>query len=253
MDEGALRVPVYRNFSVGVERMLPGGLHGRFEFLRKRGRDGFTFVNSLAPGVPPEARVLAAYGATALDGVFVLRNARKDVFDSLEVTVRKNFRRQSEFLVSYMRSRALSNAVVDVNIDDPILVSNNQGRLPWDAPNRLVAWGMATLTTKNSLAWLFEWRNGYPYHVIDDDGRLLGSNTERRFPAFVNLNLHWERKFSLMGHLLAWRGGFNNLTNRLNPTVVNNNVSSPRFLTYSGGQHRAFVLRLRWLGRVGRQ
>jgi hypothetical protein len=250
VDERDLRVPVYRNFSAGFEQLLPGGWHARVEYLRKRGRDGFTFLSVVEPGAAPDARLLAAYGATALDGLFWLRNTRRDFFDSFEFTARKTFRRQSELMASYTRSRALSNAVVDVNIDDPIQVTDNQGRLPWDSPNRLIAWGIFTLTEKNALAWLFEWRDGYPFHVIDDEGRLQGTNLERRYPFYVNLNLHWERKISLFGFRWAWRGGFNNLTNRLNPTVVNSNLASARFLQYAGGQHRAFVMRLRWLGKV---
>ncbi len=250
LDDRDLRVPVYRNFSVGVEQQLPWGMHGRFEFLHKRGRDGFTFINTIVPGVTPDRTLLSAYGAAGYDGLFLLRNVRRDEYDSFEVTVRKSFRRQSEVMASYTRSRAVSNAVVDVNIDDPTLVTENEGRLPWDSPNRLVAWGFYGLSEKNALAWLFEWRDGYPFFVRDDDGRLLGSNTARRYPAYINLNLHYERKFRALGQRWAWRGGFNNAFNRLNPTVVNNDASSPNFLHFSGGQHRALVIRLRWLGKV---
>ena len=47
----------------------------------------------------------------------------------------------------------------------------------------------------------------------------------------------------------ALRAGFNDVTNRHNPTVVNNNIESPLFLTFSGAQHRAFTGRIRFLGR----
>jgi hypothetical protein len=244
LDERLLVLPVYRNFSLGAEQLLPGGFHARFDYLRKRGRDGLTFVGIPSGNRPPPP------GATQYEALFLLRNARRDVYDSFEVTVRKSFRRQSQVMASYTRSRALSNAVVDVNIDDPILVTDNEGRLPWDAPNRLINWGLVALSERNSIAWLFEWRDGYPFHVIDDEGRLQGRNTERRFPAYANLNLHWERKVSLLGHRWALRGGFNNITDRLNATVVNNNASSPNFLRFSGGQRRAFVFRMRWLGKV---
>lgn len=244
LDDRQLRLPLYRNLSLGLEQLLPGGFLARFEYLRKRGRDGFTFVGVPAAGIPLPP------GAAGFDGIYSLRNVRRDLYDSVELTGRKNFRRQSEILASYTRSRALSNAVIDVNIDDPMLVTDNQGRLPWDTPNRLLNWGIFTLSDRNSLAWLFEWRDGYPFHVVDDEGRLQGRNTDRRYPAYVNLNLHFERKISRFGYRWALRGGFNNLTNRLNPSVVNNNASSLRFLQFSGGQHRAFVFRIRWLGKA---
>jgi len=248
-QDGSLRVPVYRNWSFGAEQLLPRGAHLRFEYLRKRGRDGFTFINSLSPASPPAPDLLAAYGAAQFDGLYRLRNARRDVYDSVEVTVRKTFRRQSEVLASYTRSLAYSNAVMDVQVDDPILYENNQGRVPWDTPNRFVGWGIVSLTENNSLAWLAQARTGFPFSVVDDDGRLVGKVTERRYPAHISVNLHWERKFRFWRYRWAWRGGFNNLTNRLNATGVNNNASSPRFLHFSGGQHRAFVMRIRWLGR----
>jgi hypothetical protein len=70
-----------------------------------------------------------------------------------------------------------------------------------------------------------------------------------RFPAFFELNLHLERRFFFRKHRWALRAGFNNITGRRNPNVVNNNLSSPNFLRYYGGQSRALNFRLRWLGR----
>ncbi|MBI3694211.1 MAG: TonB-dependent receptor [Acidobacteria bacterium] len=228
VDDRLLRLPVYRNWSAGLEHLFPRSLHARFEYLRKRGRDGFTFV--------------------PVDSSYLLRNLRRDTYDSFEVTARQTFHRQSEWSASYTRSRALSNAVVDPNIDDPLLVNNNSGRLAWDTPNRFLGWGIITMSEKNSIAWLAEWRDGFLFNVTDDEGRLVGKINEHRFPFYFGLNLHWERKFVFWRYRWAWRAGFNNLTNRLNPTVVNSNAASSGFLNYSGGQHRAFVLRIRWLG-----
>ena len=42
-------------------------------------------------------------------------------------------------------SRAVSNAVLDVSVDQPLQVANNFGRMPWDAPNRLLGWGYLPL------------------------------------------------------------------------------------------------------------
>lgn len=248
LDDRALRVPAYRNFSASLEHLFPWGLHGRFDYLRRRGQDGFTFVpRSVAE--PFRSELLALYRVRAFDAVFVLTNQRTDVYDSFEVTLRKTFHRQAEVLGSYTRSRALSNAVVDASVDDPLLVGNNAGRLPWDTPNRFLTWGIFPWKEKYSISYWLEVRNGFPFNVSDEEGRLIGKLNERRFPLFLNLNLHLERKFGAAGQWWAWRAGFNNLTNRLNPTVVNANSSSPNFLRFTGGQHRALVLRIRWLGK----
>jgi len=249
MDERELRMPASRNWSLGLEHLLPWGLHTRLEYLRKRGRDGLTFDNAFHPDAPQAPDLLERYQARVVDGLFVLRNRRQDRYNSLEVTVRKNFRAQSQWMASYTRSSAFSNSVVDVNVDDPHLVSDNEGRVPWDAPNRLLSWGLISLTERNSIAYLAEWRDGFPFHVIDEEGRLVGKVSQLRFPRYFNLNLHWERKFTLGRHRWAWRGGSNNVTDRLNASVVNNNAASQRFLQFSGGQRRAFVMRLRWLGK----
>jgi len=45
----------------------------------------------------------------------------------------------------------------------------------------------------------------------------------------------------LFGYQLALRAGFNDVTNRHNPTVVNNNIDSPLFLIFSGTQHSTFT------------
>ncbi len=249
VDDRNLRSPVYRNWSLGLERMLPLGWHGRFEYLRRRGRDGFAFFNTYRQEAPLAPEELAAYGARQVDGMNSLGNLRRDVYDSFEVTARKTFRRQLEVLASYTRSRAFSNAALDPNIDDPLLLGDTEGRMSWDTPNRFVSWGIVTLTEKNAVAYLAEWRDGFPFTVNDDEGRLVGLIGGWRLPAYFSLNLHLERKFQLWRWRWAWRGGFNNLTNRRNATVVNNNASSPRFLESTGGQHRAFVARIRWLGR----
>jgi hypothetical protein len=83
--------------------------------------------------------------------------------------------------------------------------------------------------------------------VIDEDGFLLGLPNSRRFPDYINLNLHFERQFRALHYLWAWRCGFNNVTKNGNPNVVNNIAGTSQFLVYGRGQKRA--VRLRLLGR----
>jgi hypothetical protein len=61
------------------------------------------------------------------------------------------------------------------------------------------------------------------------------------------LNLHVEWTTHLFGYRFALRGGFNNITNHNNFTVVNDILGATNFY---GSDGRHFVLRLRWLGRV---
>lgn len=247
--DSPLRTPRYHNVTLGVERRLPGNFLARVDWLRKRGYDGFTYAG--APHTPPAIR--AAFPDGLFDVVYQLANKRRDVVDSASITVRKSFRRQYEWMACYTRSRALSNAVVDVNIDDPLIVSSNVGPMPWDAPNRLQSWGyLPTPFKKWSVAYLLEWRNGYPFSIQDDSGAIQGDLNSWRFPAYFEADIHLERKLSLKGHFWAFRFGCNNVIGRRNPTVVNANTASPNFLTFYGGQGRTFNFRMRWLGKANR-
>ncbi len=244
-----LASPRYTAWNLSVERRFPGDVFTHFRYLRKRGRDGFTYANVFDEGVAP-GLATAVDPAYPVEAVYSLSNRRRDVYDSAEFGVRKNFSRQYEITASYVRSRALSNAVVDVASDDPRIITDNVGRLPWDAPNRYVSWGyLPTLWRNWSLAYLLEWRSGFPFSVEDDEGRVAGPINSRRFPAWFELNLHAERRFLFRGHYWAGRVGFNNITSHENPTVVNANAASPHFLVFYGSRDRSMNFRIRWLGK----
>ncbi|MEK7404160.1 MAG: TonB-dependent receptor [Acidobacteriota bacterium] len=240
------------NWSAGLERELAGSIYARLNYLRRRGRRGFTYANVPLPDGPPP-QLIERSRTSVFDAVYRLANDRRDVFDSFEVTVRQTFRRQYGWLASYTRSRALSNGVVDINIDDPIIVSDNVGPMPWDSPNRFLSWGYLPLPWENwAAAYLLEWRTGFPFSVYSGEGKAIGGLNSRRFPQFFALNLHGERRFSFRGHRWEFRLGFNNLTGHRNPNVVNANADSPNFLRFYGGQSRSFNFRIRWLGRAAR-
>ena len=184
------------------------------------------------------------------DAIYDLANERSDRYDSLSVTVRQNFRREYEWMASYTRSRALSNSVVDLNADEPLQVTNNIGPMPWDSPHRFISWGYLPTFRKNwAVAYLIDARTGFPFTVQTDEGSSVGEINSHRFPTYFELNLHLERKFAFRHHRWAFRFGANNLTDRRNPDIVNNVVTSTRYLQYFGGSGRSVNFRIRWLGR----
>ncbi len=105
------------------------------------------------------------------------------------------------------------------------------------------------LVKKFDFAYSLDCRSGFPFSVVNEQQQLVGALNSHRFPAYFTLNTHVERRFTLFSYYLALRAGFNNVTNRENPSLVNNNVDSPQFLTFGGTQHRAFTGRIRFLGR----
>jgi hypothetical protein len=251
VDQRGLRSPRYRILSLSVERKLPFAFYGKASYIGKMGRRGFTFA--------PDQN--GNFGSLPEGGLYRLRNWRNDRYDALELTVRRTFGGKFEWVGGYTRSSARSDAVVDYSLENPIFAAQSPGRLPWDTPNRFLTWGWAPipksslpkslefLVRDTDVAYLLEYRTGFPFGVVNEEAFLVGRPNDRRLPSYFNVNLHFERRFRFLHYLWAWRFGLNNLTNSGNPNVVDNNIDSPRFLAYGRGQQRAFNVRLRFLGR----
>ncbi len=183
--------------------------------------------------------------------LYQLTNSRADFYDSVEVTVRQNFKREYGWMASYTRSRARSTAVMDLASDTPLLLTQNAGRLSWDAPNRLTAWVYAPTPWRNwAIAASMEYHTGFPFSIENSVGEVLGPVNDWRFPDLFELNPQVERRFDFRGQRWAGRVGYNNITRHLNANVVNSITDAPLFLTFYGGQARALQFRLRWLGKL---
>jgi hypothetical protein len=246
-----LKFPRYDKWSAGVEHDFGHGIDATVEWLRKRGRDGFVYapVAGSTGGVTIQPQALA-YG---FGGTYELSNLRRDAYDEVALSVKQTFGDQYGWMASYVRSRALSNAVLDVSVDQPLQVLNNFGRMPWDAPNRVLAWGYLPMYFKNwAFAFLADYRTGFPFAVTDPLGIVVGPVDSHRYPSNFDLNLSIERRFVFRGYRFAIRGGGNNLTDHRNPTTVNKVIGAPQFLTFYGDEGRHFVLRIRFFGKVPR-
>jgi hypothetical protein len=246
-----LSTPRYQTASVNIERKLPLDFYGRTGYTWRYGSQGFVFVPTLPLAGP------AFFTGT----VFDLRNARRTRYDAVDFSVRRTFAGQFEWFLGYTRSSVRSNAAVDYSLENPVFAQQMPGPFAWDAPNRIHMWGWAPLPKRvlpqrfewvfrnTTAAYLVEYRTGFPFSVVDEDGFLVGRPNGRRYPDYFNINLHLERRFRALHYLWAWRFGYNNITGNLNPNVVDNVQGTPKFLTYGRGQARAFSVRLRLLGR----
>jgi hypothetical protein len=246
IDKRQIRIPKTRNLSGGMEQALPWNFYFRANYLRKRGHSGYTFASQPNSAIVPQSAPETGFPVGRL---YQLQNSKQEKYDSLEVSFENQFLKKYHWFLSYARSRAYSNAALDINIDEPIIFSDLSGRLPWDSPNRLLTWGIFPITKNNTIVYFLEWRDGFRFTVHDDEGRQVGKVNDWEFPRYFSLNLHFERKASLLGNRWALRLGFDNITNRPNYALVNNNIDSPDFLHYYGSQPRKLVLRIRWLGK----
>jgi hypothetical protein len=234
-DVHTLKKPRSVSWSLALEHMLPLDIYFKTEYQQKRGESGFTFFN-----IDPNL---------GSSGTFLLRSAEKRKYDSVSVSVQKKLTANHELFLSYLRSAAWSNAVVPFTLSSPLFGQQAGGPLPWDAPHHIVSWGFLPLSSKFDLAYSLDWRTGFPFLVVNQSQQVVLPADRARFPAYMNLNLHIERRFHFHGHEWAVRVGVNNVTGRRNPASVNNNIDSPDFFTFTQNQHRALTARIRLVGR----
>ncbi len=239
-NERQLRAPFYLNWSVGWEQKLPHSFYTRINLIRKRGRLGWAYDIFSSPVAGSE-----------LQNLLSLSNMRRDNYRYLELTLTRTFREKYSCLLSYARSSARSSAIIDFTLENPILTRQGGGPLDWDVPDRLISWAYlpAPFLKKYTVAYFLEWHSGFPFTAVDQNQRLVGSPNGSRYPDYFSLNLHLERRFKMWRYQWSLRAGFNNITSRENPVIVNNNIDSPNFGTFSGGQGRVFTGRIRFLGR----
>ncbi|MBL8229564.1 MAG: TonB-dependent receptor [Bryobacterales bacterium] len=250
IDNPNLASPRYHNWNLGVEHQFPKLIQARVNLVRRRGTRGFTYLNQLLAGEAEAPPFFENIPQPVFDAIYGLSGQRADRYSAVEITLRQPIRQRYEWMFSYTRSRARSNAVIDQSVDEPLLIDDNAGALPWDTPNRWLSWAyLPTPWRKWAVAYLAEYRTGFPYSIQDANGQLVGKVNELRYPTFFELNLHIERTVAFRKQWWAVRAGFINITNHRNPNVVNNVVGSPNFLQVYGGQGRAFNVRIRWLGK----
>jgi hypothetical protein len=239
VNTNELEAPRFLNWSVGVERKLPKAIYLKAEFLQRHGSRGFVY-DAVSPG------------STS----FSLRNTRDDRYDAFQITVRHNFKQNYSIMGAYTRSRAHSSQALDFNVDSPVLSSQQPGPYSWDTPNRFLTWGYVPFFTlpvlhKFELAYSAEARTGFPFTELTTQQEVIGEVGALRYPFYFSLNVQLEKRFHLFHNDWAVRGGFDNITGRCDPFVVNpiiDPVSHP-FPTFSGCLGRAFTSRIRLLGR----
>ena len=243
-----LELPRATNWSVGIDHQLTEHLFGNASYLRRRGTEGFSYVNTVGGAQAPSELPLPD---TVLSGVYQLTNLRRDDYDAVSTSIRQTFSGQHEWMASYTHSRTISNTVLDLNTTQPLQILPTLRPVPWDTPNRFLGWLYLPLPWKDwSFAALADAHTGFPFSLQDQTGLIIGNVNAQRYPFNFDLNLHLERMFTFRGYRFALRGGVNNVTDQANSTAVYNTVGSTRFMEFFGDEGRHFVVRLRFFGRA---
>ena len=224
------------NWSIAVERKLPGQIYAGANFMEKRTLDGFVYANQS--------------GAGALSGPYLLTNSRRDHYDAVEIDARRTFANGYTLFASYTRSSATTNATLDYVPTVSVLGPQQSGPLPWDTPNRLISWGwLPFLVPKFKKSWDFvytmNWQSGFPFTSINANHEVVGAAGSRRFPDYISFSPGLEWRFHFRGAYFGLRGVIENATNSRDPAIVNNVVDSPVYGTFSDFLGRAFTARIR--------
>ncbi len=234
VDRSQLRGPRYLNASAAVEQQLAGSMIVSGEAVVKHGTGAWSYEPA-GPGRAP--------------GTYLLTSQRKDDFYSVEVAMVRTFKRGNQASASYTRSSARSSSVLESDIDNMVFGGTGEGPVAWDVPHRLLSWGWVPLPWRLEAAFSMDWRSGFPFSVLNQRQELVGLPNERRFPSYFSLNIHFEKRVRFASHEWALRAGFNNVTNHQNAGAINTNIDSPEFLALGAIEDRAFVGRVRLLGR----
>ncbi|HLW75628.1 MAG TPA: hypothetical protein VKS01_01565, partial [Bryobacteraceae bacterium] len=249
-----LALPRAANWTLNVDHQISNSIYASAKYLRRRGTDGLLWIDTLAA---PLSLLPLPGGASG--GLFDLSNLRRDSYDSGQISLRQTFAGQHEWMISYTRSRAITNTLIDPDSPQPLQLLPGFVPMPWDAPNRLLAFAYLPVPSSPSRHWTRNWsiailsdmRSGFPFSVRQPDGLLVGQVDSLRFPRHFDLDLAIERIVTLRGYRFALRGGMDNVTNQANPTAVNNVTGVPQFLTFLGQEGRHFVVRVRFFGHEG--
>ncbi len=229
-----LKQPRFYTTSIGWEQSL--GSKDRFaaNFTLRNGRYGLAYNRE--PGSP-------------MENVFVLRNNREDTYRALLLSFRHSFSDKTEVSASYTRSRTRTNQVYDYSLDTLVFNPQEPGPLGWDAPHRFVSSGWTPAPVWNLfLSYYFEYRTGFPFSVVNEQQQVVGSANRLRYPDHASLNIGIEKRVRLFKREWAVRLSVMNLTSHRNPDSVINNIDSPTFMRYAGGQKRSFKARIRLVG-----
>jgi hypothetical protein len=235
LPTSGLRQPRFTITSAGWQQKFAHSTLLTLELLARNGYHGFAFVDQ-QPSQP--------------GGIFLLEDHRKDRYRAATFSLRHVFSENLEFFGAYTRSVAHSNQVLNPSLGSIFYAAQQPGAVAWDAPNRVVTWGWApTHIWAVLLTYFLEYRSGYPYSEFNLQQLIVGPANSFRFPGYVNLNLGIEKKFAFRGYLWGVRVESVNILDRANPDTVVANVDAPNLGTFSGGQGRAFTLRVRFIGK----
>jgi hypothetical protein len=238
--EGDLSLPKAVLWNLEMDRDLGQGWRLRVNYQQREGKDELV-VNP---------RLL-----TDTTGVLGLSSTGDSRSRSVETTIGYvNRPRGLQGYVSYVRSSAHGNLndlnAIEGNFKEPFVQADQIGPLRFDAPHRVLAWGLVSLPWRTTVAPFVEWRSGFPYSAIDEDWNYVGARNTERFPRFFSLDVVVNKHITLPFLHVPARIGFKvyNVTGQENGRDVQTDIERADFDQTYNRIHRRFrgIFEINW-------
>ncbi|HVW08581.1 MAG TPA: hypothetical protein VHC90_08365, partial [Bryobacteraceae bacterium] len=176
----------------------------------------------------------------------VLDGSGESRYRQLEVTGRFAWKDDQEMVLSYVHSRAEGNQNIFDNFvgnyPEALVRPSTYANLPGDLPNRFLMWGHVKLPVQNfHLYPTVEYRNGFPYTMLDEWQNYAGVPNSSRFPNFFSLDSRLSRDFRVSkDHTVRLSVTGYNLTNHFNALAVHANIADPQYGIFFGNYKRRY-------------
>ena len=212
---GELENPKSKAWNVAVSRQLLPGLLVEAAYEWRRTTNDFV----VAP-------------VCTASCILSLENRGEQSYREFQVRGRYQFARHT-LNASYVRSKAYGD-LNDFfsfygNLPKAVVQPDGRGRLSYDAPNRVLAWGEFQLPWKFTALPVMDIHTGFPYSTQDVYREYVGDRNNKRFPRFQSVDLQVLHPIKLKK--LRGRAGFTvfNLFNHFNPRDVQAIQESSRY------------------------
>ena len=185
--------------------------------------------------------------ATASGNLLSLANSGRDFYREFQITGRYQIGRQT-LNASYVRSKATGD-LNDLNQyfgndPQPVIRANARGPLPFDAPNRFLAWGEFNAPWKVTVMPVLDVHTGFPYSIVNERREFIGPRNDARFRRFNSFDIQVLKEYGLRfrgkEHKVKAGLGVFNLFNHSNPRDVQDDLDSPRFGEFFNSAVRTF-------------
>src|SRR5258705_6914306 len=219
-----MRNPRSVRSSLQIDFPIISTLTGRIGYLHRSTTDDFIIEPIEASG----------------QGALVLSNLGRSRYRELQLLAIYDNPRIGTWNAAYVWSKARGDLnSIDNFLDDfPVFVvrRNEFGPQPFDAPQRLLAYGQLRMRYDINISPLVEIRSGFPFSFVNERLDFVGPrNQAGRFPTFLSLACQATKGFaipkgvpSIAGRRARIGVAGLNTTNHFNPRAAQNNISNPQ-------------------------